>query len=151
MQGASLRGSPGYGAGVLWASLFLVLAAVGWFVRSATAVSPELLFGYEQLIHARIPWLLLGALWLGAMLGLLSLRRGRRWFHYPVLGVELLLAGGLSFYMLAGSFLPESELRVEVGDAFPSYALLDQDERLHNLAAGEPRKPALYVFYRGDW
>ena len=136
---------------MLWASLFLVLAAVGWFVRSATAVSPELLFGYEQLIHARIPWLLLGALWLGAMLGLLSLRRGRRWFHYPVLGVELLLAGGLSFYMLAGSFLPESELRVAVGDAFPSYALLDQDERLHNLAAGEPRKPALYVFYRGDW
>ena len=151
MQGASLRGSPGYGAGVLWASLFLVLAAVGWFVRSATAVSPELLFGYEQLIHARIPWLLLGALWLGAMLGLLSLRRGRRWFYYPVLGVELLLAGGLSFYMLAGSFLPESELRVAVGDAFPSYTLLDQDERLHNLAAGEPRKPALYVFYRGDW
>ena len=151
MQGASLRGSPGYGAGVLWTSFFLVLAAVGWFVRSATAVSPELLFGYEQLIHARIPWLLLGALWLGAMLGLLSLRRGRRWFYYPVLGVELLLAGGLSFYMLAGSFLPESELRVAVGDAFPSYALLDQDERLHNLAAGEPRKPALYVFYRGDW
>lgn len=136
---------------MLWASLFLVLAAVAWFVRSATAVSPELLFGYEQLIHARIPWLLLGTLWLGAALGLLSLRQGRRWFRYPVLGVELLLVGGLSFYMLAGSFLPESELRVAVGDSFPGYALVDQDGRSHSLEAGEPRKPALYVFYRGDW
>jgi len=136
---------------MIWVSFLLVLSAVAWYALSLTSTGPELVFGYEQLIHARIPWLLFGVLGLGVGLGGLCLVRGRRWFQYPVLGVELLLAGALSFYVLAGSFLPEHELKIEVGDAFPGYALRDQDERLESLGLGEPRQPALYVFYRGDW
>ncbi len=136
---------------MFWTSLLLVVGALAWLVVGITSRSPELVFGYEQLIHARIPWLLLGTLWSGAALGVLSLARGRRGFRYPVLGVELVVVAAVSFYMLEGSFLPEKDLRIAVGDAFPGYALVDQDEHLHSLQTGEPRQPALYVFYRGDW
>ena len=136
---------------MLWASLALVLGAVAWVGMSLGSTRPELVFGYEQVIHARIPWLLLGTLWLGVALGGLALVRGRRWYHYSLVGAELLLVGGLTFYFVEASFLPKRDLRVAVGDAFPAYALVDQDEGLHRRESGEVRAPALYVFYRGDW
>lgn len=108
-------------------------------------------FGHEQLIHARIPWLLLGLVWSGAGLGLAALARKRKLSNWLILGLEAPVVGFLSFYFIQGSFLPDHTIALEVGQSFPSYALLDQDGTIQGLDAGEPREPALYIFYRGDW
>jgi hypothetical protein len=137
---------------MLWASALLVFGTLAWVVTSLQPGS-ELPFGVGQLIHARIPWLLLGVLWLGGALGLGAVLRGRptRWLAVPVVGVELVLVALVSLYVLKGSWLPEHELALGVGDAFPSYSLVDQDGRIHTFEEGDARRPALYVFYRGDW
>ena len=135
---------------VLWISLVLVLLGAAWMGINLSA-GPELALGYEQMIHARVPWLVLGILWLGGALGVASLFRKRRWFHYPVLGVEVLVVSALSLYFLQLSYLPAHELKVAVGEPFPSYSLFDQDATLRGHDAGSPGDPALYIFYRGDW
>ncbi len=136
---------------MLWISALLVFGTFGW-VLVALGESDRLVPGFEQLIHAEIPWIVLGALWLGGALGLLALfRRRRRWFHWPVVGLELALVGPVSFYVLQLSWLPPHSLAIDVGAPFPSYALLDQDEQLRTREAGAPRPPELYIFYRGDW
>lgn len=136
---------------LLIASLALVLGTVAVVLSNMLAASGELRFGWEQMIHARIPWLLLSALALGSALGIASIVRRRAWYKYPVVGVELLLSGLLTWYFVSLSFLPPHELRIDSGEPFPAYTLRDQDGRLHVVAAGESRRPALYVFYRGDW
>ena len=135
---------------MLWISLGLVLSGAMWLAAHMTS-GPELAFGHEQMIHARVPWLLLGVLWLGGALGVASLFRKRRWFHYPVLGIEALVITGLSLYFLQLSYLPDRELRVSAGERFPSYSLVDQDGVVRRHDAGASRSPALYIFYRGDW
>ena len=47
---------------LLLASLVLVLGAVGVVILNVDGTQPELPFGYQQMIHARIPWLILGTL-----------------------------------------------------------------------------------------
>ena len=135
---------------LLVTSLVLVLATVAWFALGAQGESP-LALGTEQLIYSRVPWLALGAAWLGCGLGLASLVRRRRWYSWGVVGVELVLGGLLSVYFLRASFLPEHELAVAVSDAFPAYALVDQDGAPHSTEVGVRRARALYIFYRGDW
>ena len=77
-------------------------------------------------------------------------RRPRR-LAWAVVGLESLPVAFLSLYFLQISYLPDSNLQVGPGEPFPAYALLDQDEVAHARSAGEPRPPALYIFYRGDW
>lgn len=135
---------------MLWASALLVFGTVGWLL---TAMSPseELVPGFEQIIHANIPWLVLVSLWVGGALGIAALVRRRRWLSFGIVGVELLLVGLVSFYFLRISWLPEHELAVGLGEPFPAYELVDQDGKLHASAIDVPREPALYIFYRGDW
>lgn len=135
---------------LLLLSLVLVLGTVAWFILGVQGSSP-LPLGTEQLIHARIPWLALGALALGCGLGMTALLRRRRWYTWGLVGVELVLSGLLGFYFLRVSFLPEHTLAVIVGDRFPSYALADQDGVLRSNEGDVPRTRALYIFYRGDW
>jgi hypothetical protein len=84
-------------------------------------------------------------------LGVVSLARGRRLWKLFVVIVEIAPVAFVSWYVTLGSVLPAHELAIEVGDAFPAYALHDQDGALHELAALEKRRPALYIFYRGHW
>ncbi len=133
-------------------SMLLVFGAVAVLMGVvAGSEQGELRFGFEQLIHARIPGLLLASLVGGAALGVVSLVRVRRWYTWAVVPVEVFFAAILSWYFLSFSFLPAHQLALSVGDAFPSYALVDQDGKLHRVEAATPRRPALYVFYRGDW
>ena len=136
---------------MLWLSAVLVFAVTGWILSMMGTVSSELVFGHEQAIHARVPWLVLGGLWAGGALAIASLVRERRWVSWLVIGLEAVPVAFFSIYFLQISYLPESTLRVASGDAFPAYSLPNQDEVLHAVALGEPRPPALYVFYRGDW
>jgi hypothetical protein len=135
---------------MLWASALLVFGTVGWLL---TAMSPsdELVPGFEQIIHANIPWPVLVSLWVGGAIGIAALVRRRRWLSFGIVGVELLLVGLVSFYFLRISWLPEHELAVGLGEPFPAYELVDQDGKLHASAIDVPREPALYIFYRGDW
>ena len=135
---------------MLWASALLVFGTVGWLV-TAMRPSDDLVPGFEQIIHANIPWAVLLALWIGGALGVAALVRRRRWFSWGLVAVELLLVGLVSFYFLRASWLPEHELAVGVGEPFPAYQLLDQDGTLQSSVVGVPREPALYIFYRGDW
>lgn len=132
---------------LLIASVLLVGGAFAVVAVNLTGVS-ELRFGFEQMIHARIPWLVLGALAAGCGLGIASIARRRRWYKYPIVGVEVLLAALLSVYFVRLSWLPPHALAVEPGDPFPAYSLLDQDRRVHSGPSGGP---TLYIFYRGDW
>ena len=133
-------------------SIVLVFGAVGVFLGNImVSEQGQLGLGFEQMIHARIPWVLLAALLGGAALGVWSLVRARRWYKWVIVPVELLFAGLLTFYFTSFSFLPEHRLALSVGDAFPSYSLLDQDGNDHSVEASTARRPALYVFYRGDW
>ena len=108
-------------------------------------------FGFEQLIHARIPWLLLAPLVGGAALGVISLVRSRRWYMWGVVPVEVFFAVLLTWYFVSFSLLPTYRLALSVGDAFPTYSLIDQDGKLHRVESATPRRPALFIFYRGDW
>ena len=135
---------------LLGPSLVLVLGTFAWFILGAQGTSP-LALGTEQLIHARIPWLALGALALGCGLGVAALVRRRRWYAWGSVGLELVLSGLLGFYFLRVGFLPEHKLAVGVGEGFPSYALADQDGVLRSNDGAPPRTRALYIFYRGDW
>jgi hypothetical protein len=136
---------------LLITSLLVVLGTLAVLVLNLETDTAELRFGYEQMIHARIPWLIFGALGAGCALGLVSIARRRAWYKYPVVGAELLLSGLVVWYVLGLSFVPAHELRVGPGDPFPAYSLPDQDGRLHSVEVSVPRPPALYVFYRGDW
>jgi hypothetical protein len=132
-------------------SIVLVFGALGVFVGNAMlSEQGELGFGYEQMIHARIPWLLLSALFLGSGLGLWSLVRARRWYKWAIVPIEVAVAILLTVYFTNLSFLPEHRLAVSIGDRFPSYELPDQDGELHTFRSTANR-PALYIFYRGDW
>ncbi len=136
---------------MIWLSAALVLSVTGWIVSVTGTVSPDLAFGHEQAIHARVPWLVLGGLWVGGALGIASLFRSRRWFSWVVVVAEAVPVLFFSLLFLKISYLPESTLKVAAGDAFPTYSLPDQDEVVHAAGIGEPRPAALYIFYRGDW
>jgi len=137
---------------VLIASIVLVFAAVGVFVGNVVLSDHgQLGLGFEQMIHARIPWLLLAALALGVGLGVWSLVRARRWYKWAIVPVEVFFAVFLTWYFVSGSILPEHQLALSVGDAFPSYSLVDQDGELHSVQSATERSPTLFIFYRGDW
>ena len=136
---------------LLLGSLVLVFGTVAVTFVQMGSTGDELRFGYEQMIHARIPWLFLAFLGVGCGLGIASVVRRRAWYKYPVVGVELMLSGLLAWYFASYSFLPPHELGVGVGDPFPTYSLPDQDGQVHTVEATVPRSPALYIFYRGDW
>ncbi len=133
-------------------SILLVFGAVAVFVGNISASEQgELGFGFEQMIHARIPWLLLAPPLVGAALGIFSLVRARRWYKWAIVPVEVFFAVYFIWYFTSISFLPEHQLALDVGDPFPAYSLVDQDGAVHAVESGIERKPALYVFYRGDW
>ncbi len=137
---------------MLIASALLIFGVFGLFIADIS-MSDRGQLGplFEQMIHARLPWLFLLALWGGAALALGSLLRRRAWHRYTLVAVELGFAGLLSFYFLGISMLPAHALGVGVGQPFPSYSLPDSDGVTHSAQVSSVREPALYVFYRGDW
>ena len=88
-----------YNSGVLLAvSIVLVFGSVGVFIGNvALSNHGQLGFGFEQMIHARIPWLLIGSLGIGSALGISSLVQARRWYKWVIVPVELLFAALLTF------------------------------------------------------
>lgn len=136
---------------MIWLSILLVFGTLAWIGVNLASESPDLQLGAGLLIHGRIPWVLMAALWGGVALGLASLFRGRRLPKLGVLLLEVALVALVSWYVLVGSMLPAHTLAVQVGDPFPGYALEDQDGGLHQLAAHAKRPPTLYLFYRGHW
>ncbi len=137
---------------LLIASLVLVLGAFGVYIGNVVlSEQGQLGLGFEQMIHARIPWLLLAAALGGAGLGVASLVRSRRWYKWLVVPVEVGLAGLLTFSFGSMSFLPEHRLALSVGDPFPAYSLVDHDGELRAVEPARSGRAALYIFYRGDW
>ena len=137
---------------LLIASLVLVLSAFGVYIGNVVlSEQGQLGLGFEQMIHARIPWLLLAAALGGAGLGVASLVRSRRWYKWLVVPVEVGLAGLLTFYFVSVSILPEHRLALSVGDPFPAYSLVDHDGELRAVEPARSGRAALYIFYRGDW
>ncbi len=136
---------------LLLISAILVLAPLGVVIINIMGSPAELHFGFEQMIHARTPWLLLGSLGLGGLLGVATLIKKWSWGAFSVVAVELLIVAALSFMFMGMSKLPEHPLGVAQGDAFPAYTLTGHDGREYSTQAGEPRPRALYIFYRGDW
>ena len=129
---------------MIWASALLVFATVAVILGNLGAEDGELRLGFEQMIHARVPWLLLSLLWGGAALGLVAVIRERRWYRYGIVALA-------SWCFLSYSYLPDHALALEMGDPFPAYELIDQDGTLRRHDPTGPREPALYIFYRGDW
>lgn len=136
---------------MIWLSVLLVFGTLAWLGVNITSEAPELDLGAGLLIRGRIPWLVLAVLWGGVALGAASLFRGRRLPKVGVVLLEIVPAAFVSWYVVFGSVLPAHSLAIEVGDAFPAYALQDQNGALHERAALEKRQPALYIFYRGHW
>ena len=136
---------------MIWLSALLVFGTLALIGAGVSAETSELPFGARQIIHGRVPWLIFGLLWGGVALGVASLFRGRHWPKLGVLVLEIVPVSLFTWYVVALSALPANTLSVAVGDPFPSYALQDQDGTLREVAALEPRPPALYIFYRGDW
>jgi hypothetical protein len=132
-------------------SALLVFGTTAVILGGMSAQDGRLPFGYEQLIHARIPWILLGLLWTGTALGVAAVMRRRGLLNATVLFLELPLVALASWYFLAFSTLPAHELAIGVGDPFPPYSLVDQDGALHEFDGATPHDPTLYIFYRGDW
>lgn len=135
----------------IWLSILLVFGTLAWTGVNLAAESPQLDLGAGLLIHGRIPWPVLAALWGGVALCVASLVSGRSLAKLGVLLLELVPVAFVTWYVLVGSTLPAHALTVGVGEPFPAYALEDQEGALHQVAALEERRPALYVFYRGHW
>jgi len=136
---------------MIWLSAFLVFGTLALVGVSLSTDAPDTSLGAGLVIQGRVPWMLLAGLWGGVALGVASLGRGRRLPKLGVLALEIAPAAFVTWYVLVGSALPAHALTLEVGDAFPAYALADQDGVLHRRAVGEKREPALYIFYRGHW
>ena len=136
---------------MIWISALLVFGTVGVILTNLSAQDGELHFGFQQIIHARIPWILIGLVWAGCALGIASWLRKRARYKVALLALELPLVALVSWYFLSYSFLPPHDLAVRVGDPFPAYALVDQDGKLRQWDPSTARKPVLYIFYRGDW
>ena len=136
---------------MIWTSAFLVFGTLGLILANLGAQDGAPLLGLQQMIHARIPWVLLALLWAGCALGVGSVVRRRTWPKLAVLGLEGALTALVSWYLLSFGFLPPHELAVRAGDPFPAYALMDQEEVLHSVEASTLGEAALYIFYRGDW
>jgi hypothetical protein len=136
---------------LLIASLVLVLGAVAVILAGALLGEAAPGFAVDQLIYARVPWLLLGALAAGCALAVAALVRRPTWGKLPVVAIAVLLSGLLGLYFLRLSLLPPHAMAVAVGDPLPSYSLPDQEGRIHRTEVGAPRPPALYIFYRGHW
>jgi len=136
---------------MIWISALLVFGTVGVILTNLSAQDGELHFGFQQIIHARIPWILIGLVWAGCALGIASWLRKRARYKVALLALELPLVALVSWYFLSYSFLPTHDLAVRVGDPFPAYALVDQDGKLRQWDPSTARKPVLYIFYRGDW
>jgi hypothetical protein len=133
-------------------SVLLVFGTVAVFVTNVVLGDRgQLGFGFEQMIHARIPWLLLVPVVVGSALGMASLVRRRTWYRSAFVGLEVAICAFALFYFTSFSFLPAHELAVKVGDPLPSFSLGDQDGNVHTVEASAERRPALYIFYRGDW
>ena len=109
--------------------------------------------GIGEMIHAPFPWFVLAAMAGGAALGIGSLVRSPRWFKWPVVLLESLVAAAVIWYVASFSWLPERELAVSVGDAFPAYSLAAHDGSRREFRAADPADLTrrLYIFYRGDW
>lgn len=131
-------------------SALIVFGTVAVVLRNLGAEDGELRFGFEQVIHARIPWLVLGLLWGGFGLGIAAVVRRGSVPRFLVVGLELLPVAVVSWHVVF-SFLPSHVLALEVGDAFPAYALKDHDGVLRDVPPSAEGAPALYIFYRGDW
>ncbi len=133
---------------MIWISALLVFGTLGLILANLGAQDGEPLLGLQQMIHARIHWVLLALLWAGCALGIGSVVRKRTWPKLAVLGLEGALTALVSWYVLSP---PPHELAVRAGDPFPTYALVDQEEVLHSVEASTLGEAALYIFYRGDW
>ena len=131
-------------------SLVLVLGTTA-IVAMNMVPSTSLHFGYAQMIHARIPWLLLGALWVGLLCAAVAVRQKPSWWRIGIGATELALVGLWSVLFLSASFVQRGELAVRPGDRFPSFQLPDQDRRLVSFPPVGQSNPALFIFYRGDW
>ena len=136
---------------MIWISALLVFGTVGVILTNLSAQDGELHFGFQQIIHARIPWILIGLVWAGCALGIASWLRKRARYKVALLALEVPLVALVSWYFLSYSFLPPHDLAVRVGDPFPAYTLVDEDGELWQADPSTPREPALYIFYRGDW
>ncbi len=133
---------------MIWTSALLVFGTLGVILANLDAQDGEPLLGIQQMIHARIPWVLLA---LGCALGVGSVVRRRTWPKVAVLGLEGALTALVSWYVLSFGFVAPHALAVQAGDPFPTYALVDQEEVLHSVEASTLGEAALYIFYRGDW
>ncbi len=136
---------------MIWLSILVVAGTLALVGVNLSSESPDLTLGAGLLIEGRVPWLLLAVLWGGVALGGASLFRGRKLPKVAVLVLEVVPVAYVSWYVLLGSTLPVHALSVRVGEAFPAYALTDQDGGARQLAVLQKRPPALYVFYRGHW
>ena len=137
---------------MIWISALLVFGTVGVILLNLASQAPDLQLGFRQMIHARVPWLLLGLLWTGGALGVAALARRFAVYKLGLLLLELPLLALASWYFLVGSYLPAHDaLAVSVGEPFPGYSLPDQDGELRHFDPASARAPALYVFYRRDW
>ncbi len=134
-----------------WLSLILVFGTLAVVGVGVAAEVPDPRLGAGEIIYGRVPWLLLGVLWVGVTLAAVALFRGRRLPELGVLLLEIAPVAYVTWYVLVGSAVPPHTLTVDVGDAFPGYALVDQDGARREVASGERRAPALYIFYRGGW
>jgi hypothetical protein len=134
------------------ASLILVFGTVLVFVANVVLSDRGVLApGFEQMIHAEIPWLLVSALVAGVLLGVVSVVRKRSWPKVGLVTIEVVVAAFALFFFLDLTRLPAHPLAVHVGERFPAYSLTDQDGAVHTNESDGRRGAALYVFYRGDW
>lgn len=129
----------------------VLVAAVIALLAINLRPSDELQLGARQLIHSRVPWLLLVTLVVGTALGLSSVLARPAWYKYLLVGLEVLVTALIGFMFLRASPLPAHALSAKVGDPFPAVMLPAHDGRRFDSRSLAGKSPALYIFYRGDW
>ena len=88
---------------------------------------------------------------IATVLGVLALRRSRRWPSWLALGFSALLLAAGAWLNFVAARVPDTPSALRVGEPAPDFTLPDAGGRPVTLADFRGRKAVVLVFYRGYW
>ncbi len=102
-------------------------------------------------IYRRVPlehYALMGA---ATGLALYAVLSSTSWISIFVLCLSILSLTLLAWYVHFGAVFPRSQIRLELGQRFPNFALPDSEGGTFDSDAMVGKQSVLFLFYRGHW
>jgi hypothetical protein len=102
-------------------------------------------------IYRRIPFEHYALMGVASCLALYGVITSLSWTSIAVFSLAFSSLVLLAWYVHFGAILPRSQIRLELGQRFPSFTLPASDGEIFESEAMRGKQSALYLFYRGHW